>query len=53
MAILTKITSKLPSVSTLLTRGAGLAALGIVAYDANYLGKMEADLYSSSSLLFE
>lgn len=48
MAILTRITSKLPSVSTLLTRGAGLAALGIVAYDANYLGKMEADLYSSS-----
>lgn len=48
MAILTRITSKLPSVSTLLTRGTGLAALGIVAYDANYLGKMEADLYSSS-----
>lgn len=29
------------------TRGVGIAALGAVAYDAHYLGKIQADLYSS------
>ena len=48
MAILTRIRSVLPNVSTMVTKGAGLAALGIVAYDANYVGKMKADLYASS-----
>ena len=48
MAILNRIRSVIPSVSTLVTKGAGLAALGIVAYDANYLGKMQSDLYASS-----
>ena len=48
MTILTRIRSVLPSVSTVITKGAGLAALGIVAYDANYLGKIQSDLYSST-----
>ncbi|MBR1618476.1 hypothetical protein IJ674_01115 [bacterium] len=48
MAILTRIRSVLPSVSSVLTKGAGLAALGIVAYDANYVGKIQSDLYASS-----
>lgn len=45
MAILTGIKSALPKI---ITRGAGLAALGIIAYDANYLGKVQSDLYSST-----
>lgn len=48
MAILTRIRSALPSVSSVLTKGAGLTALGIVAYDANYVGKVKSDLYASS-----
>ena len=48
MTILTRIRSVLPSVSTVITKGAGLAALGIVAYDANYLGKIQSDLYAST-----
>ena len=48
MSILTGIKSVLPSVSTLITKGAGLTALGIVAYDANYMGKVESDLYAST-----
>lgn len=31
----------------ILTRGAGLAALGLVAYDAHYVGKIQSDLYAS------
>lgn len=30
-----------------LTKGIGLAALGLVGYDANYIGKLQADIYSS------
>lgn len=48
MPILTRIRSMLPSVSTVITKGAGLTALGIVAYDANYLGKVQSDLYAST-----
>lgn len=48
MAILTNIRSVLPSASTLVKKGIGLAALGVVAYDANYVGKVQADLYSST-----
>ena len=29
------------------TKGIGIAALGAVAYDAHYIGKVQADLYSS------
>ena len=31
-----------------LTKGAGIAALGITAYDAHILGKIQADTYSKS-----
>ena len=48
MTILTRIRSVLPNVSTIVTKGAGLTALGIVAYDANYVGKMKSDLYAST-----
>ena len=47
MSVITKIKSVLPSVSTVLTKGTGIAALGAVLYDSNYVGKMQADLYSS------
>ncbi len=30
-----------------LAKGAGIAALGLVGYDAHYMGKLQADLYSS------
>ncbi len=30
-----------------ITKGVGLAALGLVGYDAHYIGKLQADLYSS------
>ena len=47
MAILSRIRSVLPSATSVITKGAGLAALGIVAYDANYVGKIQSDLYAS------
>ncbi len=31
----------------IISRGIGLAALGMVGYDAHYLGKVQADLYAS------
>lgn len=31
----------------ILTKGVGLAALGLVGYDAHYMGKIQADLYAS------
>lgn len=31
-----------------LTRGAGIAALGIIAYDAHIVGKLQSDVYSKS-----
>lgn len=30
-----------------LTKGVGLAALGLVGYDAHYIGKIQSDLYAS------
>ena len=47
MAILSRIRSAFPSASKILTRGAGLAALGMVVSDAHYIGKMKSDLYAS------
>lgn len=47
MAILNRIRSVLPSATSLITKGVGLAALGVVAYDANYVGKIQSDLYAS------
>lgn len=40
-----KIFSK-PNIAKYLTRGTGIAALGLVAYDAHILGKIEADSYA-------
>ena len=31
----------------ILTKGAGLAALGYVGYDAHHIGKLQADIYAS------
>lgn len=47
MAILTRITSALPSASKILTKGAGITALGLVLYDSHYIGKVQSDLYAS------
>jgi hypothetical protein len=47
MPILSSITSKLPSPVKVITKGAGLLALGMVLSDAHYTGKMQSDLYSS------
>lgn len=35
------------NVPKILAKATGVAALGMVAYDANYVGKMQADLYAS------
>ena len=40
-----KIFSK-PNITKYLTRGTGIAALGLVAYDAHILGRIQADSYS-------
>lgn len=47
MAIFSSIRRIIPSVSTVVTKGAGITALALVARDANYVGKMQADLYAS------
>ncbi len=33
--------------ANLISRGTGLAALGMIFYDANHVGKVQSDLYSS------
>ena len=45
--IINRIKSALPSTSTILTKGVGLGALGILTYDAHYVGKIQSDLYAS------
>lgn len=47
MSIISRIRSVLPSAAKIITRGAGIAALGMVVSDAHYIGKMKADLYAS------
>lgn len=48
MKILNSIRRLIPNnTGKILTKGVGLAALGLVAYDAHYIGKIQADLYSS------
>ncbi|MBP3820810.1 hypothetical protein J6G99_04100 [bacterium] len=37
----------IPAISTILTKGTGLTALGLCLYDAHYLGKVQSDLYAS------
>ena len=45
--ILGKIKNYIPSASMALARGVGLAGLGVVAYDAHYVGKMKSDFFAS------
>ena len=47
MRVIGRIRSVLPSTSSLLTKGLGLAALGMVAHDSHYVGKLQSDLYAS------
>ncbi len=47
VSVLNRIKNYIPKPSTVLKKGIGLATLGYVAYDANYVGKMQADLYAS------
>jgi len=41
------IAARMPKPQTLITKGAGLAALAMVVSDAHYVGKIQADLYAS------
>lgn len=48
MRIINNITNALKgNAGKYITKGVGLAALGLVASDAHYIGKMQADLYAS------
>lgn len=48
MSVITKIgTFFKNNGGKILCKGVGLGALGYVAYDAHYLGKLQADLYAS------
>ena len=46
-SVISRIKNAMPSASTVLSKGLGIAALGVVLKDAHYVGKMQADLYSS------
>ena len=48
MSIKTALTTFKNNVPKYLMKGAGLAALGVVAYDSHVLGKLQADVYSKS-----
>ena len=48
MSISTALTSVKNNFTKYLPKGVGIAALGIVAYDAHVLGKLQADVYSKS-----
>ena len=41
------VTNLFKNPTKLISRGIGLATLGIVAYDSHYVGKIQADTYSS------
>ena len=43
-AILTTVKSYIPKI---ITKGIGIGALGVVAYDSHYVGKMQSDLYAT------
>ncbi len=47
MTVIGRIRSVMPSASSIITKGLGIVALGIVAKDSNHLGKVQADLYAS------
>ncbi len=48
MSIKTALTSVKSNFTKYLAKGAGVAALGIVAYDAHIVGKLQSDVYSKS-----
>ena len=48
MSISTALSSVKNNFSKYLVKGAGVAALGVVAYDAHVLGKLQSDVYSKS-----
>ena len=45
--VISAIRNSLPKTSTILTKAAGVAALGLVAYDAHTLGKIQANLLAN------
>lgn len=47
MNVIGRIRSVLPSTSSIITKGLGIAALCIVGSDSHNLGKMQADMYAS------
>ena len=48
MKIVSRITKALKgNTGNILRKGVGVAALGMVGYDAHYIGKLQADLYAS------
>lgn len=46
-AIPASVTNLFKNPKKLVVRGVGLAALGLIGYDAHYIGKIKADTYSS------
>lgn len=48
MSISTALSSVKNNFSKYLVKGAGVATLGVVAYDAHVLGKLQSDVYSKS-----
>ena len=48
MSISTALSSVKNNFSKYLVKGAGVAALGVVGYDAHVLGKLQSDVYSKS-----
>ena len=48
MSISTALTSVKTNFTKYLAKGAGLAALGVVAYDSHITGKLQSDVYSKT-----
>ena len=48
MSIRTALTSVKSNFTKYLAKGAGVAALGLIAYDAHIVGKLQSDVYSKS-----
>ena len=48
MSISTALTSVKSNLTKYIAKGAGIAALGVVAYDAHVVGKLQSDVYSKS-----
>ena len=48
MSISTALTSVKSNFTKYLAKGAGIAALGIIAYDSHIVGKLQSDVYAKS-----